>query len=97
MLTLAEAGRVAERLRGEDATRWGASGTPEIAQRLGRVTIAQRLLDVRALLADACAADELRALTAGAVGGDAPVKRATATAATTRGTAGGCGPRREGG
>src|SRR5205085_6901004 len=36
--------RVAERLRDADATLWGAPGTPEIADRLGWLTIAQRML-----------------------------------------------------
>jgi transaldolase/glucose-6-phosphate isomerase len=36
--------RVAERLRAEDATLWGPQGTPEIANRLGWLTIAERML-----------------------------------------------------
>src|SRR5450631_38102 len=38
--------RVAERLasRPPDATLWGPTGTPEIADRLGWLTIAQRML-----------------------------------------------------
>jgi transaldolase / glucose-6-phosphate isomerase len=36
--------RVAARLRGEDATLWGAPGTPEVANRLGWLTIAEREL-----------------------------------------------------
>ena len=35
---------VAERLREGDATLWGAPGTPEIANRLGWLTIARRML-----------------------------------------------------
>jgi glucose-6-phosphate isomerase len=36
--------RVAERLRAADATLWGPAGTPEIANRLGWLTIAKRTL-----------------------------------------------------
>jgi glucose-6-phosphate isomerase len=36
--------RVAERLRDADATLWGPPGAPEIANRLGWLTIAQRML-----------------------------------------------------
>jgi transaldolase/glucose-6-phosphate isomerase len=36
---------VAERLRREDPTLWGTPGTPEIANRLGWLTIAERMLD----------------------------------------------------
>jgi transaldolase / glucose-6-phosphate isomerase len=36
--------RVAERLRAEDATLWGPEGTPEIANRLGWLKIAERML-----------------------------------------------------
>jgi len=45
--TLARAGeaRVAERLRAHDATLWGPPGTPEIADRLGWLTIAERMFD----------------------------------------------------
>jgi transaldolase / glucose-6-phosphate isomerase len=44
---VAAAGRdsVAARLRAEDATLWGPSGTPEIANRLGWLTIAERMLE----------------------------------------------------
>jgi glucose-6-phosphate isomerase len=44
--TLADAAqsRVAERLRTGDATLWGAPGTPELANRLGWLTIAEREL-----------------------------------------------------
>ena len=38
-----EAG-VAERLRGGDATLWAPAGTPEVANRLGWLTIAERML-----------------------------------------------------
>jgi transaldolase/glucose-6-phosphate isomerase len=37
--------RVAERLRRADATLWAPEGTPEIANRLGWLTIAERMLD----------------------------------------------------
>jgi transaldolase/glucose-6-phosphate isomerase len=47
---------VAERLRREDPTLWGAPGTPEIANRLGWLTIAERMLDQ---------VDELNAFAAG--------------------------------
>jgi glucose-6-phosphate isomerase len=43
-LALAEQERVAERLRAQDATLWGPPGTPEIADRLGWLTIAERTL-----------------------------------------------------
>lgn len=43
-LTLAAQARVAERLRECDATLWGEPGTPEIANRLGWLTIAERTL-----------------------------------------------------
>ena len=36
---------MAGRLAGEDATLWGPSGTPEIADRLGWLTIAERMLE----------------------------------------------------
>jgi glucose-6-phosphate isomerase len=36
--------QVAERLRDGDATLWGPAGTPEIADRLGWLTIAERML-----------------------------------------------------
>ncbi|MHB8240524.1 MAG: glucose-6-phosphate isomerase [Solirubrobacteraceae bacterium] len=41
----AEQERVAERLREEDATLWGEPGTPELADRLGWLTIAERMLE----------------------------------------------------
>jgi transaldolase / glucose-6-phosphate isomerase len=49
MLALALEDRVAERLRPSgglpaDATLWGAAGTPEISNRLGWLTIAERML-----------------------------------------------------
>jgi glucose-6-phosphate isomerase len=44
MLARAEQSRVAERLRDGDATLWGAPGTPEVANRLGWLTIAERTL-----------------------------------------------------
>ncbi len=44
-LALAESERVAERLRAHDPTLWGPSGTPEIKNRLGWLTIAERMLD----------------------------------------------------
>jgi glucose-6-phosphate isomerase len=43
-LTTAAHERVAERLRAGDATLWGPQGTPEIANRLGWLTIAERTL-----------------------------------------------------
>ena len=43
-LGLAAQTRVAERLRARDATLWGAPGTPEIENRLGWLTIAERIL-----------------------------------------------------
>ncbi len=43
-LALAEADGVARRLRSGDATLWGPAGTPEIANRLGWLTIAERML-----------------------------------------------------
>jgi glucose-6-phosphate isomerase len=52
-LALAAQTRVAERLRGgagrpPDATLWGPPGTPEISNRLGWLTIAERMLGVLA-------------------------------------------------
>jgi glucose-6-phosphate isomerase len=44
-LALAEQQRVAQRLRDGDATLWGAPGTPEVANRLGWLTIAERMLE----------------------------------------------------
>ena len=43
-LALATRERVAERLRLADATLWGPTGSPEIADRLGWLTIAERML-----------------------------------------------------
>ena len=43
-LALAAEARVAERLREGDATLWGEPGTPEVANRLGWLTIAERML-----------------------------------------------------
>ncbi len=43
-LTQAGEAQVARRLREGDATLWGAEGTPEIADRLGWLTIAERML-----------------------------------------------------
>jgi glucose-6-phosphate isomerase len=43
-LALAVGERVAERLRLGDATLWGPAGAPEIADRLGWLTIAERML-----------------------------------------------------
>jgi transaldolase/glucose-6-phosphate isomerase len=43
-LALAGEAQVGERLRLRDATLWGAAGTPEIANRLGWLTIAERML-----------------------------------------------------
>jgi len=43
-LDLAREQNVQGRLRDSDATLWGAAGTPEIANRLGWLTIAQRML-----------------------------------------------------
>jgi transaldolase / glucose-6-phosphate isomerase len=42
-VALAQEARVGERLRGEDATLWGPAGTPEVANRLGWLTIAERM------------------------------------------------------
>ncbi len=44
-LALAAEGRVAARLLAADATLWGPQGTPEVANRLGWLTIAERMLD----------------------------------------------------
>jgi len=41
---LARSERVAERLRQQDATLWAPPGTPEVADRLGWLTIAERML-----------------------------------------------------
>jgi transaldolase / glucose-6-phosphate isomerase len=43
-LTLARDARVAQRLRDGDATLWGPAGAPEIADRLGWLDIAERML-----------------------------------------------------
>ena len=43
-LALAAQAQVAERLRDADATLWGPAGAPEIANRLGWLTIAERML-----------------------------------------------------
>jgi hypothetical protein len=43
-LAAAAQARVAARLREGDATLWGAPGTPEVADRLGWLTIAEREL-----------------------------------------------------
>jgi glucose-6-phosphate isomerase len=43
-LQLASTARVGERVRDGDATLWGPAGTPEIADRLGWLTIAERIL-----------------------------------------------------
>jgi transaldolase / glucose-6-phosphate isomerase len=43
-LAAAAQARVAERLRGADATLWAPAGTPEVANRLGWLTIAERTL-----------------------------------------------------
>jgi glucose-6-phosphate isomerase len=43
-LALAREARVSERLRSGDATLWGKAGTPEVANRLGWLTIAERML-----------------------------------------------------
>ncbi|MCW3069503.1 MAG: transaldolase [Solirubrobacterales bacterium] len=43
-LALAERDRVAQRLRSQDPTLWGPPGTPEVANRLGWITIAERML-----------------------------------------------------
>jgi len=43
-LTAAAQARVAERLREGDATLWAPAGTPEVANRLGWLTIAERTL-----------------------------------------------------
>jgi transaldolase / glucose-6-phosphate isomerase len=54
---------VAGKLASEDATLWGPAGTPELADRLGWLTIAERmlgLLDELTAFADAVVADGLR-------------------------------------
>jgi glucose-6-phosphate isomerase len=43
-VALAHTARVSERLRAGDATLWGAPTTPEVANRLGWLTIAERML-----------------------------------------------------
>jgi transaldolase / glucose-6-phosphate isomerase len=43
-LALADRERVSERLWNADATLWGPAGTPELANRLGWLTIAERML-----------------------------------------------------
>jgi glucose-6-phosphate isomerase len=43
-VALATRERVAERLRQADASLWGPEGTPEVADRLGWLTIAERML-----------------------------------------------------
>jgi transaldolase/glucose-6-phosphate isomerase len=43
-LALAEQAHVAERVRAQDATLWGPPGAPEIENRLGWLTIAERML-----------------------------------------------------
>jgi transaldolase / glucose-6-phosphate isomerase len=45
MVGAAREQRVAERLQERDATLWGPAGTPEVANRLGWLTIAERMLD----------------------------------------------------
>ncbi len=45
MLGAAGEERVADRLAEGDATLWGPAGTPEVANRLGWLTIAERMLD----------------------------------------------------
>jgi len=62
-LALAAQQRVAERLRRADATLWGPPGTAEISNRLGWLTIAERMLgEVEELsaFADQIRDDELR-------------------------------------
>ena len=49
-LALATEARVAERVRAEDATLWAPEGTPEVANRLGWLTIAERTLSSAAQL-----------------------------------------------
>ncbi len=45
VLSAAREQQVAERLRDADPTLWGPEGTPEVANRLGWLTIAERMLD----------------------------------------------------
>ena len=62
-LQLASTARVEERLREGDATLWGPPGTPEIADRLGWLTIAERMLaeaDALAAFADRVREDGIR-------------------------------------
>jgi transaldolase / glucose-6-phosphate isomerase len=42
-VALAQEAHMGERLRGEDATLWAPEGTPEVANRLGWLTIAERM------------------------------------------------------
>jgi glucose-6-phosphate isomerase len=49
-LAAAAEARVAERLRDADATLWAPPGTPEVANRLGWLTIAERMLAERGAL-----------------------------------------------
>jgi transaldolase/glucose-6-phosphate isomerase len=60
-LALARSARVAERLRSEDATLWAPAGTPEVADRLGWLTIHERMLsglgEVEAFAAEVAAGD----------------------------------------
>ncbi|MFI4977139.1 MAG: glucose-6-phosphate isomerase [Solirubrobacterales bacterium] len=71
-LALAARERVAERLRLGDATLWGPAGTPEIADRLGWLTIAERVVgevdDLRAF-ADRVRDDGLRDIVLLGMGG----------------------------
>jgi glucose-6-phosphate isomerase len=58
-LSLALESRVRERMRAADPTLWGAPGTPEVANRLGWLTIAERMLAeldaIRAFVAEVAA------------------------------------------
>jgi transaldolase/glucose-6-phosphate isomerase len=59
----ASTARVGERLRDGDATLWGPAGTPEIADRLGWLTIAERMLaevDTLSAFADRVRDDGIR-------------------------------------
>ena len=59
MVALATRERVTERLRQADASLWGPEGTPEVGNRLGWLTIAERMLGdlgpIEALAAEVCA------------------------------------------
>jgi transaldolase / glucose-6-phosphate isomerase len=64
--------QVEDRLRSQDATLWGPVGTPEVANRLGWLTIAQRMsadLDDISALADELSAEEVEHVVVLGMGG----------------------------